>query len=109
MSALALDGTLPRSRSTDPITSVDAGRYADLNESQRDVLAIFHIAAKPLALHELTALARDLGLKRTEQRVRSACAELVDRGLVVMVEGVYRKTETGHNAHVWKLAEAPEC
>lgn len=102
---MVLDGARPRSRSTDPITSVDAGRMADLNESQRDVLAIFYLSERPLAHHELVELAVTLGLKRTAQRIRSACAELVDEGLVVMVEGDYAITETGHRAHRWQIAE----
>ena len=105
MSNMVQDGTLPRSRSTDPITSVDAGRMANLNESQGDVLAIFWMTRRPLAHHELVEVARTFGLKRTEQRIRSACAELVQRDLVVMVEGNYAITDTGRRAHRWQLAE----
>lgn len=99
-----LDGVKPRAGSKDPITSVDAGRMANLCESQRDVLALFHIAQRPLADHQLVALATELGLKRTAQRVRSARSELRDLGLIVMVEGEYEQTEHDIRAHVWKLA-----
>jgi len=104
VSALALDGTRPRSRRRDPITSVDAGRSVDLCASQQDVLAVFYVAARPLALHELVREARKAGVRRSDSRIRSACAELVDRKLVVLVEGDWAKTRTGRRAHRWQLA-----
>lgn len=105
MSTLALDGVLPRSRSTDPVTSVDAGRSADLSRSQRQVLALFERVAQPVADHELVRTAELMGLPFTAQRIRTARAELAEAGRVVLVEGQYRRTKTGRRAQVWALAD----
>lgn len=104
MSTLALDGVRPRSRSTDPTTSVDAGRCADLTASQQEVLALFEVEDRPLADHELVAAAQDWGSRFTPQRIRSARAELAEDGLVELLEDEYRETSTGHNARVWRAA-----
>jgi len=103
MSTLALDGVLPRSRSADPTTSVDAGREADLTDSQQDVLEVFRIEGRPLADHELVAEAARLGSPFTPQRIRSARAELALLDRLVLVEGESRETETHHRARVWAL------
>lgn len=105
MSSLALDGTLPRSRRTDPTTSVDAGRAADLSASQREVLRLFAVMRRwPMADHELIEVATAWRSPFTPQRIRSARAELAAAGRLVLVEGETRKTPTGGNARVWTLA-----
>ena len=104
MSTLALDGVRPRSRSTDPTTSVDAGRCADLTASQREVLALFEVEDRPLADHELVAAAQSWGSPFTPQRIRSARAELAEDGRLALVEDEYRATATGHKARVWRTA-----
>lgn len=101
MSTLALDGTRPRSRRRDPVTSVDAGRFAALSASQWEVLRLFMEQGRPLADHELVAVA--WGSPFTPQRIRSARAELAESGLLVLVEDFYRKTATGHRARLWAL------
>lgn len=105
MSTLAQDGVLPRSRVTDPTTSLDAGRDADLSDSQREVLAIFYRRPKGLADHQLVAVARSSGTIFTPQRIRSARAELVEAKRLVLIEGEYRKTKTGRRARVFTVAE----
>lgn len=105
MSTLALDGVLPRSRRTDPTTSVDAGRDADLRDSQREVLWLFEShAGRDFADHELVDLAQQTGSTYSAQRIRSARAELTELGRIVQVEGEYRKTKT-KRARVWALPE----
>lgn len=105
MSSMALDGSTPRSRTTDPITSVDAGRAADLNRSQRQVLALFEHITRPVADHELVRTAELMGLPFTAQRIRSARSELAELGRVVLVEGEFKRTKTGRRAQVWTLAD----
>lgn len=105
MSSLVLDGVNPRSRTVDPVTSVDAGRDAQLTASQGEVLSMFH--ARPIdgfADHELVEWAEYSGSRYTPQRIRSARAELAEKGLLEHGEGDYRKTPTGKNARVWTLA-----
>jgi hypothetical protein len=108
MSTLVLDGTSPRSRTTDPVTSVDSGRAADLNASQREVLAMF-VSGSAMADHQLVALAESNGTIFTPQRLRSARAELTEFGLLDQYaphgEPLFRYTERGRLAHVWALAK----
>ncbi len=109
MSVGVLDGVEPRSRATDPVTSVDAGRDADLSRSQAAVLDIFRTSRFAqrwgLADHTLVYLAGVAGLDFTPQRIRSARAELAKRQLVVHTPGNYVESPTGKNARVWTLAE----
>ena len=107
--SLALDGTNPRSRSTDPVTSLEAGRSVDLNDSQREVLDLFRIAAERgsgrLADHELIDLAAQCGSTYSAQRIRSARAELAELRRVVRVAGEYRPGPSkSRRAQVWTIA-----
>ena len=109
MSSMVLDGARPRSRSTDPVTSVDAGRGADMRASQREVLDVFEFAQSmhgraDLADHELVQVAASMHSKFSAQRLRSARAELAEDGLIVLVEGEYRATASGKRARVWRVA-----
>ncbi len=104
MSVGVLDGVTPRSRSTDPTTSVDAGRAVSLTDSQQDVLVVFELEQRPLADHELVAEAARLGSPYSDSRVRSARAELAEAGLLELVEGETRTTKRGKSARVWRLA-----
>lgn len=108
MSSMVMDGATPRSRGTDPVTSVDAGRSVNQAFSQdyvRQTLAVFG----PFADHELVEFhsVDTFGLKRfgrfSPQRLRSARAELVEAGVVEMVDGVFRLTDSGRRAHVWRV------
>lgn len=97
MSSMVLDGASPRSRSSDPVTSVDAGRAAKLNESQ-------------MAVHQ-RLLSLDFGATQGElegmlwawspSRIRSAVSELVERGLAEWT-GETRATRYGRQARVYK-------
>lgn len=106
----AINGDGPRVRVTDPLTSHLA---ADSNDSTvaASQTFVFDLLwwAGPLADHELVAVAeKDFAAHPhaqswTPQRLRSARAELVGRGLVHVVEGESRRTGTGRNAHVWAV------
>ena len=52
----------------------------------------------------MVAAAQKRGLRFSPQRIRSARAELAEDGLVVPVEGVFRKTESNYRAQVWAVA-----
>lgn len=102
MSSMVLDGASPRSRSTDPVTSVDAGRAADLKGSQAAVLYALE-ACGPLAQHELVEIVPGLdeSYKWEPQRIRSACSELEKLGRVEFT-GEYRSTPKKHPARVYR-------
>lgn len=104
MSTLVLDGLSPRSRSEDPVTSVDAGRAANLNASQQYVLDLFVWTGRPLADHELVQIAVDRGSYFTAQRIRSARSELAELSRLALVDDRYSETPSGRRARVWKLA-----
>lgn len=97
MSGMVLDGVAARSRSTDPVTSVDAGRAAKLHESQ-------------MAVHQ-RLLNLDFGATQGEleghlpawspSRIRSAVSELVELGLVEFT-GETRPTRYGRQARVYR-------
>lgn len=111
MSTMALDG-IARSRTTDPTTSVDAGRSVNVAHSQAYVLAVFQVFGD-FADHELV----DFHAQDTEgqvawgkfspQRLRSARAELVEQG-VIEFAGIYRLTDSGRRARVWQVVPRPE-
>lgn len=94
---MALDG-VPRSRRTDPVTSVEAGRRARLRESQSAVLRALTEVDFGLTQSELEARITDW----SPSRVRTAVSELAEVGLVEPT-GTYRKTRSGRNAQVWQL------
>lgn len=107
MNSMVLDGANPRSRNSDPITSVDAGRLVELtiNQAQSQVLSLLYIHGA-LADHELVTFAHGWNLKGSPQRFRTARAHLVQAGQIEAVEGEYRLTEHGHKAQVWCLTDA---
>lgn len=105
MSTLALDGVTPRSRITDPTTSVDAGRAAQLAASQQAVLDAFLKLNRPIADHELVAWLNATSRQRfAESRIRTARSELTEAGAIVLVEGEETKTPSGCRAKLWRLA-----
>lgn len=103
MSSMALDG-VARSRSTDPVTSVDAGRSVNVVPSQEYVFGILADEG-PMADHELLAFHTARVWPWSPQRVRSARAELVEQGRVEF-SGIYRLTESGRRARVWQVVPA---
>lgn len=102
MSSMALDGVSPRARSTDPTTSVDAGRSVDLPGSQAMVLELL----KDLGSCTDVELEDNLKDYYSPQRVRTARGELVEQGLVEFT-GATRLSTRGrqrkHHARVWRL------
>ncbi|QAB17515.1 hypothetical protein Leucomu_05890 [Leucobacter muris] len=110
---MALDGDMPRSRSTDPTTSVDAGRSVQVVHSRDYVLQTLRVFG-PMADHELVAFHEVDAQGRytfgifSPQRLRSARAELVSLGHVESIENLFRKTSSGRRAHVWRAVPREE-
>ncbi|QAB16986.1 hypothetical protein Leucomu_02805 [Leucobacter muris] len=104
MSSMVLDGGMPRSRSTDPVTSVDAGRSVDLVGSQAMVLELLEDLG-PCTDYELEDNLKDY---YSPQRVRTARSELVVQGLVEDT-GAMRISQRGrrrkHHAKVWRVKQ----
>lgn len=96
MTSMVLDGVNPRARSTDPVTSVDAGRQANLNRSQTVVLAAMRARGIGATQEELVQFLPGL----SPSRVRSAVSELAERGLVETT-GETRPTKYGRKAQIW--------
>lgn len=101
MTIAALDGVNPRSRNTDPTTSVDAGRAADLNRSQSVVLAAMRARGTGVTQQELEQFLPGL----SPSRVRSAVSELVEQGLVAPTDQT-RATCYGRQARIWEVTAA---
>ena len=107
MSSMVLDGVAARSRSTDPTTSVNAGRSVKVAHSQGYVAASLAVFG-PMADHELVEFHAEDHMGRraygtfSPQRLRSARAELVEQGRVEFA-GIYRLTDSGRNARVWQV------
>jgi len=99
MSTMALDGLYPRSRSTDPTTSVDAGREANLYDSQAYVLEFMRRGeyGTDFTQGELETFFLDW----SPSRIRSAVSELEALGLVEAT-GETRKTKYGRAARVYR-------
>ncbi|QIK64112.1 MarR family transcriptional regulator [Leucobacter viscericola] len=103
MSSMVLDGAAPRSRASDPVTSVDAGRSVNVNASQAAVLE----AIERTMDHGITqgALEEFLSGTWSPSRIRSAVSELEDRGLVEAT-GETRATVYGRQARVYRAVKA---
>lgn len=110
MTSAVLDGIFPRSRTTDPVTSVDAGRAANLTGSQQQAirfllehpgrewtLAQFAVAILLWAQNQPNTTVYSI------QRYQSVVSELRRQGLV---EDTGRlRPEHGRSHGIWKLAE----
>ncbi|QIK63802.1 hypothetical protein G7068_11850 [Leucobacter viscericola] len=102
MSSMVLDGAAPRSRASDPVTSVEAGRSADLTGSQDAVFSWFEI--KP----EWTQSELERAMRFSSwspSRIRSAVSELQAMGLVETT-GKTRETKYGRQARVYRAVKA---
>lgn len=97
MSSMVLDGAAPRSRSTDPVTSVDAGRAARLHDSQRAVNQRLLSLGLGATQGELEGMLSEW----SPSRVRSAVSELEALGLVEWL-GETRPTRYGRQARVYR-------
>ena len=96
MSSMVLDGASPRSRSTDPVTSVDAGRAANLHASQEAVLNHMR-GGGSWTQGELERVFSEW----SPSRIRSAVSELAEFGLVEAT-GETRLTRYGRKAQVFR-------
>ncbi|MGK0715131.1 hypothetical protein ACR5KS_03550 [Leucobacter sp. W1153] len=95
--SMVLDGLEPRSRGTDPATSVDAGRAADLFKSQAVVLAAMRARGHGVTQEEVEQMLPGM----SPSRARSAVSELAERGLVVATDET-KPTRYGRRARVYK-------
>lgn len=95
--SMVLDGLSPRSRSTDPITSVDAGRQANLSRSQSVVYAAMKAHGGELTQEEVVGMLPGL----SPSRARSAVSELAERELV-RATGRTKPTRYGRRAKAWE-------
>lgn len=96
---LAVGIDSPRARKADPVTSHEAADHNDVHRSIGLVLDI--LRGGPLTDFEIEAAASfPRGEKYTAQRLRTARAALVERGLVEE-SGIYRLTPHGRRAVVW--------
>ena len=94
--SMVLDGASPRSRKSDPVTSVDAGRAADLSGSQAAVLDVMR------GPFTWTQAELELFIDQwSPSRVRSAVSELVELGLVEWT-GETRLSRYGRQARVYR-------
>lgn len=98
MNGMVLDGAMPRSRSKDPVTSLEAGRTADLKGSQAAVMQIIRLGKRGWTQFELEKNLPEF----SPSRVRSAVSELVALGRVEAVEGKLRETPFGRQAQVYR-------
>ena len=100
MSTMAIDGVMPRSRKSDPVTSVDAGRAADLHGSQAAVLDLMRDFGTEFGWTQGELEDRLRG-EWSPSRIRSAVSELVELGLVEWT-GDTRPTRYGRKARVYR-------
>lgn len=89
-----------RVRKSDPLTSHEAADLNDVESSIGLVLASLR-GFGPSADHELVQMLSTSGF--TPQRLRTARAALVERGLVEQ-SGIYRLTAHNRRAVVWQVA-----
>lgn len=95
---MVLDGVAARSRGTDPVTSVDAGRSARLCASQAAVMACM-THGRNRTQGELEYLLPEW----SPSRIRSAVTELEAQGQLVRTDRT-RLTKYGRAAQVWEAA-----
>lgn len=103
---MVMDGLMPRSRAKDPVTSVDAGRAADLKGSQAAVMELMSGFA-PVHGWTHEELEERLRHDWSPSRIRSAVSELVAAGLVEDADTM-RPTRYGRMAIVWRAVVPSE-
>lgn len=102
MSSMVLDGGMPRSRSTDPVTSVDAGRSVNLKGSQAAVYACMRDWDPGYGWTQQEL--EDEFPKWSPSRIRSAVSELEALGAVAAT-GFTRRTRYGREARVYRVVD----
>ena len=95
------DDDSPRVRKDDPITSHQAADVSDTAGSRRAVLLIMQAWRTPLADFQIEKIHDDAGGRYTGQRLRTARAELVERGLITH-DGVML-SPNGYRTQTWRL------
>lgn len=98
----------PVARANDPITAYIAGESLTAREaSEREVLAILALGGgvTDTTIYRLHTDRAIHGIQFTEQRIRTARAQLVTKG-IVEVAGIHpHGSPTGRAATMWKLAD----
>lgn len=99
----------PVARDTDPLTSFQAGENPSARQaSELEVLLLLTDAGRPLSDAEVVDFHRATrgidGDWFTEQRLRTARKQLVDKGLVRDAGVREGASPTGRRAHVWEIA-----
>lgn len=99
----------PVARDTDPITSFEAGENPAAREaSEQAVLAVlryFEAEDLPAPSDHMLELNAEPHNTFTPQRIRTARAQLVRKGLVESAGRVEGASPTGRAAMTWKLAD----
>lgn len=90
----------PRVRRNNPATSHEAADHNNVKHSIGLVLDI--LRGGPLADFEIETVAINRGWTYTGQRLRTARAALVEKGLVEK-SGIYRLTVNGRRSIVWAV------
>lgn len=101
---------VPVARPDDPITSYLAGENPTAREaSEREVLAILGLGGgvtdTTIYRIHLTRAARTGNIPFTEQRIRTARAQLVTKGIVEAAGVIPHGSPTGRAATMWKLVQ----
>lgn len=97
----------PVARSSDPVTSFEAGESPTAREaSEFAVLHALRAVALPMSDYDVLEYVRtfDPSAKWTEQRLRTARKQLVKKALVVDAGIREGASATGRRAHVWQAA-----
>lgn len=93
----------PTARSTDPLTSFIAADGITDHAITELQTAILMALSRPMTHDELTLEVRAMGLKRSPQRIRTSCNELVKAKLVRMSDEMGRSINGGRS-HKWERA-----
>ena len=102
MSSMVLDGASPRSRATDPVTSVDAGRKANV-EGSRDAVLSFLRTGGEWTLEDIEIAFRSD--RWSPSRIRSAVSELEAAGLVEVVPDRFGVSEYGRRCRLHRAVK----
>lgn len=110
MSTLLRVADAPVARADDPITSTLAGENQAAREaSEQAVLNIITtnqgIGREPMSSHDIVVIAHLAGAPWTEQRLRTALAQLGRKGVIEHAGRRENASPTGRSAMTWKLVQ----
>lgn len=99
----------PVARNSDPMTSVEAGENQQAREASEkavlDILTFNHECDLPaMSARDIICVAQLGGMPWTEQRLRTAIAQLNRSGLIESAGRREGASPTGRAAMTWKLA-----